>query len=130
MSSARELSQSASGSLPAANQHALPGLIRRVESASGPDRELDEAIACYFAEPHPVYGAPVGMIFSSPVTASLDMAVALAERVLGRTSAEALVQSAVGSSRHHATLQSAFACAVLAALLKELAMSAETDGAR
>lgn len=41
MKASRDLSQSVSGSLPVANREALQDLLRRVESATGADRELD-----------------------------------------------------------------------------------------
>lgn len=52
-------------------------LAERVEKAEGPDRELDEAIACLFAKSHPVFGKPVAMVYAKTYTASLDAALTL-----------------------------------------------------
>jgi hypothetical protein len=75
----------------------LADLLRRVEAAAGPDRELDEAIAFALCDEHEfvqLKGAPRGVgptlyRFGSHaphsalrVTASLDAALALVERVL------------------------------------------------
>jgi len=55
-----------------------PALIKRVESARGPDREIDAAIAVATNEPNQNY-----MTYQHPYyTSSLDAAVSLCERVL------------------------------------------------
>lgn len=56
-------------------------IIARLESASGPDRELDFAIAeTLGALPRNRFGDDIGVC--RPVTASLDAAIGLVERVL------------------------------------------------
>lgn len=52
-------------------------LAERCEKAEGPDRELDEAIACLFAKSHPVFGKPIAMVYAKQFTASLDAALTL-----------------------------------------------------
>lgn len=73
------------------NAHAmtdLSELIERVRAATGPDRELDAAVLKHFGF-HSWIGrmsyhdAPLWIDFgSSEITASIDAAIALAERVL------------------------------------------------
>lgn len=63
----------------------LDDLIRRVEAATGPDRELDfdvcAALGLYEAEP--TYGPHLRRIWHGPrLTASIDAALALVEKVL------------------------------------------------
>lgn len=60
----------------------LEDLIRRVEAAEGPDRELDKSIARALDqwEAEPVTG--IAFLCGRPFTASLDAALALCERVL------------------------------------------------
>lgn len=100
----RDLSQSAGGPLPVANHEALQDLLRRVESATGADRELDRdlfmaLVPCdrapfrYWApvDEHNGHGEPrEGWVYYAPhcgqaievpaYTASLDAALALVER--------------------------------------------------
>lgn len=52
-------------------------LIKRLENASGPDGELDEAIACAIAPAHPKHGKPVGMLYAPAYTSSIDAAQTL-----------------------------------------------------
>lgn len=52
-------------------------LIKQLEKATGPDEDLDEAIACLIAPPHPKHGKPIGMINASRYTASIDAALTL-----------------------------------------------------
>lgn len=59
----------------------LQALLRRVEEASGPDRELDAELAFRFKSGF-VRGRSDDAAYAPPYTASLDAALALTERVL------------------------------------------------
>jgi hypothetical protein len=60
----------------------MTDLIERLEKATGPDVDLDEAIACFLAPPHPRHGKPVGMIYAPKYTASIDAALTLVPKDL------------------------------------------------
>jgi hypothetical protein len=59
----------------------LEALVKRVGRASGPDPELDAAIWTAIVSAEPGLAGEAGML-PLPVTASLDNALAIAERVL------------------------------------------------
>jgi hypothetical protein len=52
-------------------------LIERLEKATGPNSDLDEAIACFLAPPHPKHGKPIGILYPKAYTKSLDAALTL-----------------------------------------------------
>ena len=55
----------------------MSDLIARLEALAGPDRDVDEAIACLIADPHPKHGKPIGMINARHYTVSVDAALTL-----------------------------------------------------
>ena len=55
----------------------MSDLIARLEALTGPDREVDEAIACLIAQPHPKHGKPIGMLYCARYTSLIDSALVL-----------------------------------------------------
>lgn len=119
-------------------------LLERVRAAEGPSQELDCQLYCAFSEsPFDTMFDDDGSAFVMAVlggfrarlewsqipqpTASIDAALYLTERVMGRDGAEVLAQRAFGSTRHLATLHSSFAFALLAALLTALLEGGRQD---
>lgn len=115
----------------------LSDLLARVEAATGPDRELDDAINRYFrnsAEPeiHQPERMPGQAYFGPRITASIDAALALVEQKLpnwwwnvggcGRAYSSSILDTASGSSKEGATDEPARSAplAILSALLRAL----------
>ena len=97
-------------------------LIERVKAATGPDRELDEAIRFYFDPKGSRYYSE-----NSAYTASIDAALALVERVLpehdwilGHTNGGLTIHCQLGPDADKMAFGDTPALAILLALLTAL----------